>query len=748
MRAGRRLADALVIATLATLATLVALNASADPTAAAARIAEAIAASERAQARGDLVSAQAPLQAARRMAEDSNDPGLRAAVLAARGHLAMTLESPAAARRLLEAARSEATQAQADALLATIDVHVGNSHALDAALREGTARAEAWTAARNAYLAALARLDASKDGATDGDAVLRARARANLARASVASGAADAGAAIEAASKAIDRVDAAAPRSALLLHLAETLAPRDAGEIDAPARRSAHTAASEALTLAESTDDERTQGMALLTLARLYRADGQNQAALTLLDRAVAAAARADDPVARYRGWLASAELHRESGAPEAALAAYAQALDEAELLRPLRARSYGLDPSLSATRLQGAHLAYVDLLLQRAAGRPPSGAQRDDDLALAQRSLERQKAQELRDYFDDECVDAALQRRVEAGQVDPGAALIYPIALDDRLELVVTSPKGRFRRAVPVPRERLRATAAEFRQLIEIRSHRRYLRPARSLYDWLIRPIEGELEAWGTRTLVFVPDKALRALPMAALHDGERHLVERFALATTPGIDLTVPRPLASPNRLALAGGLSVPIDGFASLPFVEAEIEAVSEILETDVLLNETFTPSRVERGLSTRPISVLHVATHARFDSKDDAFVLTHDGRISMSALSDYLALFRDRKEPLELLMLSACETAAGDDEAAMGLAGLAVQSGARSAIGTLWVVNDSAASELAERFYRGVFDPVSPRSRAESLAEAQRALLASDRHRHPAYWAPFLLIGSWL
>lgn len=709
------------------------------------RIAEAIAESERAQRRGDLVAAQAPLEEAWQWADRSKDPGLRAAVLAARGHLAMALRSPTQARALLETARREAEQAEAIALLVAIDVHVGNSHALDAAQRADAARREAWTAARAAYRAALARLEAAPRGTIANEPSLRARALANRARASAALRLPEANDEIERASAAIARVRDRSARIDLLLHLADTAAPREADALDASQRRRAHALASEALSLAEAANDERARGLALLTLARSYRADGQREGALALLERAVAAATRADDPVMRFRGWLASAELHREAGHRDAALTAYAQALDEAELLRPLRARSYGLDPSLSTPRLQSAHLDYVDLLLQRAA---QSDSQGEADLALAQRSLERQKAQELRDYFDDECVDAALQRRVEAGQIDPEAALIYPIALADRLELVVTSPKGRFRTSVPIPRERLRQVASQFRQLIEIRSHQRYLRPARELYDWLIRPIEQELAAWETTTLVFVPDAVLRALPMAALHDGEQFLVERFALATTPGLDLTVPRPLASPDRLALAGGLSVSVEGFASLPFVEQEIEALSAILETDVLLNESFTPSRVERGLSTRPISVVHVATHARFDSKDDAFVLTHDGRISMSALSDYLAVFRDREEPLELLMLSACETAAGDDDAAMGLAGLAVQSGARSAIGTLWVVNDSAASEVAERFYRGVFDPEAPRSRAVALAEAQRALIGTRRHRHPAYWAPFLLIGGWL
>ncbi|MEM9177245.1 MAG: hypothetical protein AAGC67_18680, partial [Myxococcota bacterium] len=467
-------------------------------------MAELIARAEGAQARGDLVAAQPPLEIARGIADASNHRGLRAAVTAARGHLAMTLRSPEAARALLDAARVDAEAAGATALLVTIDTHEGNSFALDAARDPGAAGAVAWKRAHAAYGAALARLGAA--GGTDTAAASqRARILANRARAAVLGGIGGAEDEVEAAASAIARVTATGARTALLLHLAETRAPRTRDSLAPQDRRAAHAAASEALALAEATADARSQALALLTLARLYRADAQPGSARASVERALAAAARAEDPVARYRGWLATAELDREAGDDEAALAAYAQALDEAEALRPLRARSYGLDPSLSAERLQAVHLGYVDLVLRRAAraeADPGGGAaRRDADLALAQRSLERQKAQELRDFFDDECVDAALRRRVEAGQVDPTAALVYPIALEDRLELVVTSPKGRLRKAVDVPRARLREVATAFRELIEIRSHRRYLRPARQLYDWLIRPIETDLAGWGIGT-------------------------------------------------------------------------------------------------------------------------------------------------------------------------------------------------------------------------------------------------------
>jgi len=138
---------------------------------------------------------------------------------------------------------------------------------------------------------------------------------------------------------------------------------------------------------------------------------------------------------------------------------------------------------------------------------------------------------------------------------------------------------------------------------------------------------------------------------------------------------------------------------------------------------------------------------MASHGDFGrSADDTFILTHDGRITLDQLEVQLGGTAYRKQPVELLVLSACQTAAGDDRAALGLGGVAVKAGAQSALGALWSVSDRASAQLIGEFYRRLQEPST--NKAEALQAAQRRLLADDRYRHPAYWAPFLLIGNWL
>ena len=80
------------------------------------------------------------------------------------------------------------------------------------------------------------------------------------------------------------------------------------------------------------------------------------------------------------------------------------------------------------------------------------------------------------------------------------------------------------------------------------------------------------------------------------------------------------------------------------------------------------------------------------------------------------------------------------------ALMGLAGVAIKAGARSALATLWHIDDQASSELVSEFYRQLQDPAL--SRAKALQRAQLKLLSHWRYEHPGYWAPFLLLNNWL
>lgn len=391
-------------------------------------------------------------------------------------------------------------------------------------------------------------------------------------------------------------------------------------------------------------------------------------------------------------------------------------------------------------------HVELVDALLIRAHETTEADAARED-LLRAQAVLESFKAAELRNYFRDECVDAYRAKITGPADVSRRAAVVYPIALPDRLVVLVTHGESIRQFVVPVSEDRLTSTTRALRRGLTNRTRALYRAPARTLHAWIVDPIEAHLATLGVDTLVFVPGGSLRTIPVAALHDGETFLVERYAIATIPGLSLVDPRPLARERIDPLFLGLTEARHGFPALPGVADEIGAVSDTLGGVVRLDEAFTGESVERAFERRAFSVVHFATHARFGATaEDSFLLAWDGPFDLDRLADAVRVFREREAPLELLLLSACETASGDDQAALGLAGIAVKSGARSALATLWSVGDQASRRIVVAFYDALLEP--DVSRAEALRRAQRALIEDPTLGHPAYWAPFLLISNWL
>jgi CHAT domain-containing protein len=281
----------------------------------------------------------------------------------------------------------------------------------------------------------------------------------------------------------------------------------------------------------------------------------------------------------------------------------------------------------------------------------------------------------------------------------------------------------------------------------VEKRTTLEYLEHSQQLYDWLIRPLESELIRQKIQTLVFVPDGALRTIPFSALHDGKTFLIQKYALAMTPGLYLTDPRPINLQKIRTLAGGLIRSVQGFPSLPYVAEEVQSVRSLFEADQLINEEFRTGLLEQELRESRYGILHIATHGKFTSDvNNSFLLTFDGKLTMTKLEQLIGLFRFRQDPLELLTLSACQTAVGDDRAALGLAGVAIKAGARSALATLWFINDEASAELIAEFYRQLRDPSV--SKAVAIQRAQIKLLGDRIYDHPAYWSPFLLLNNWL
>jgi CHAT domain-containing protein len=294
-----------------------------------------------------------------------------------------------------------------------------------------------------------------------------------------------------------------------------------------------------------------------------------------------------------------------------------------------------------------------------------------------------------------------------------------------------------------------LTAVARDLSRLVKQPVHRRFMPLAERAYEWLIRPIEADLEQLPQGTLVWVPSGPLRGVPVAALRDARtgKFLVQRHPIATIPGLSLVDPAPLPQKSLEVLKAGLSEGVQGFPPLPFVEDEIERVDQLFVGPKLFNRGFVAGALSRELDLRAFGAVHVASHAEFGgSASSAFVLTYDEKLPVARLSEMLSRVASREHALELLTLSACETAAGDDRAVLGIAGMALKAGARSTLATLWSVNDEATSRLVSEFYRHLAVPGT--SRAAALQAAQVSQIESEALRHPAYWAPFVLIGSWL
>lgn len=500
----------------------------------------------------------------------------------------------------------------------------------------------------------------------------------------------------------------------------------------------------ESATVAESLGDGRMLSYALGYLGRLYEEEGRMEEAIQLTRRARFAAQSVGAPESLYRWeW----QLGRELGLSrqlDDAIEAYRHAIATLQPIRQELATTY--DASGEQESVRPVFFELADLLLQRASDAPAPAAAEGDILA-ARDAIEAYKAAELREYFRDDCVDALQARTMRFDRLSPTTAVVYPILFPTRLELLVSLPTGLIRHIIPVDAARITQEIRIFRRLVEKRTTHEYLPHAQQLYDWLIRPIEGDLQRLHIATLVFVPDSSLRTIPMAALHDGAAFLIDRYAVATTPGLTLTDPRPLDRQHVRFLTAGLTQAVQGFPALPYVREELNSIERLFEGQRLENQTFLAPRLESELREGRYGVLHIATHGTFSPQaEDSFLLTFDGKLTITQLDRLVGLLRFRQDPLELLTLSACQTGVGDDRAALGLAGVAIKAGARSALASLWFINDEASTALVSEFYRQLLDPAA--SKAEALQRAQRRLLNDRVYAHPAYWSAFLLLNNWL
>ncbi|MDB9528837.1 CHAT domain-containing protein [Oscillatoria sp. CS-180] len=508
---------------------------------------------------------------------------------------------------------------------------------------------------------------------------------------------------------------------------------------------------------AQAIGDARAETYSLGYLGRLYENNQQWDEAIELTRRASLVSQSIDANVATYQWQWQLGRIFEAQGETEAAIAAFEQALTT---LQRLRSDLVAADRDARFSFRQEIEPVYrdlVSLLLKTDAADTPQ-----ENIFQARDVIESLQVEELVNFFRADCVVTQSQ---QIEQIDTESAIIYPIILEDRVEVILGLPgQPLLHQPTDVPRSVVESsldqlftavstpnfTFPEGGRGIGVRggSAADYLTLSQQVYDWIIRPFDSDLQASGIDTLVFVLDGKLRNVPMAVLHDGDQYLVEKYAIALTPGLQLLDPHPLADQGVEALVGGLSESREDFAALPFVETELETIEDEVPSQVLLNETFDTETFASQLTDTAFPIVHLATHGQFGATlEQTFILTWDGRINANQLSQLLQNSEIAREgDVELLILSACETATGDDQAALGLAGIAVRSGARSTLATLWQVSDLGTSLWMGDFYSQLAD--TQQTKAQMIRNAQLNMLATEEYQDPFYWAPFVLVGNWL
>ncbi|MEL6815755.1 MAG: CHAT domain-containing protein [Cyanobacteria bacterium J06598_3] len=544
---------------------------------------------------------------------------------------------------------------------------------------------------------------------------------------------------------------------------------------------------SEAIRQSQELSDPLLESYALGELGHAYELAERWDEALSLTEKALMLLEDKQLPEAAYRWEWQMGRLYKQRdrtrGDTDAdingitpAMSAYQQAIRS---LAAVRQNLLAIDPQVQFSfrdTVEPLYREYVSLLLsplastetKRAETRQvqtkqteaadqagASKAQRPNEqtfLAAAVNTLDALQLTELENFLG--CNLSQLVNLKE-GEIDPQAAKIYPILLPDQLAIILDIPGQPLTfLSTPVSQGTVEATLRDLRKNLTLPGQTpAVLASASQLYDWLIAPLEPMLaENEQIQTLVFVPEGALRNIPMGVLYDGEQYLVEKpYAIAVAPRLNLFAPR--ATPQQLKiLRGGLGLPqtVRGqqFPSIELIQAELDQIPENLTVaPPLLDEAFTQANIEQQLANQQYSAIHWKTHGVFSSDPaETFLVAYGEGITANELSELVQSARvQQAEPLELLVLSACATAQGDRRAVLGLAGIAVRAGTRSTLSTLWRADDGANTQLMADFYQGLSDGL---NKAQALQRAQRTLLSEAGYPAPYYWAPYVLVGNWL
>ncbi|KAB8330109.1 CHAT domain-containing protein [Scytonema tolypothrichoides VB-61278] len=509
---------------------------------------------------------------------------------------------------------------------------------------------------------------------------------------------------------------------------------------------------------AQSLQDQRAESYAIGTLGNLYEINQQFNDAKKLTEKALfmAQSLNASDIVYQWQWQLG--RIYKQQRNKKGAIAYYSEAF---KTLQTLRSDLVAINPNIQFSFRESVEPVYrelVALLLQTenesVQHQESQKSENQKNLQQARFVMESLQIAELDNFFRSACLTPKQELDPIVDKKDPRSAVFYPVILPDRLDVILKLPKADLRHyKTVIAQDKVERVVEDLREYLrDVTRTSQVKQLSQQIYEWLIQPAEAELNKSGIKTLVFVPDGVLRNIPMSVLYDKQqgKYLVEKYAIAVAPGLQLLDPKPLQQVNLNTIIAGVAaertIENRKFPPLENVPRELQQIqSEVPKTEELFNQKFTENNLQNQLQSAPFSVVHLATHGEFSSDPEkTFVLTWDKLLKVKEFDNLLRLSdTKRSSTIELLVLSACKTAVGDKRAALGLAGVAVHAGARSTLATLWSVDDEYTADLMSRFYQELKAGV---NKAEALQHAQLAVFAQEKS--PYFWAPFVLVGNWL
>lgn len=500
----------------------------------------------------------------------------------------------------------------------------------------------------------------------------------------------------------------------------------------------------QAIATAENLHDRYALSAAWGTMGWLQEMGAHPKMAMASTEKALRLAETTDSDGLRYQWYWQKGRLLHQMRDRQGAIAAYSEAVGTLQRLRNDKAITYAQIQANFRDRIEPVYRQLVGLLLPAHQQVEPSALRR------ARHAIEALQLAKMDHFFQ----DTQLQARSVSS--DSEAAIFHTIFLPHRLEVLLSLPDGSLHRHTAWVSQN---NAEETLQRLQ-----RYLRePDRTIdvqtlsqqvYGWLLAPFRARLQAAGVNTCVFVLDRTLASIPMSVLYDGERYLLEKYAIARVPGIGMVSPK-RQQPSPKALIAGISqertIGDRYFTALDSVQSEWQTIQSLLPHQLLVNADLTYNNLRKNLQKTTFSILHIATHGEFRTQmQGTFLLLWDQLLTIRELESLLQLrTSDTSQVLDLLVLSACETARGNGQVPLGLAGIALGAGARSTLATLWQVNDESTAALMEEFYRQYITQPQV-GKAEALRRAQLSLWQNSQRDWsiPFFWGPYVLVGSWL